>query len=137
LFPHASLNTLVIPQFSLTHANHATLYALREHIDCCRNEFMAVKKDPVEIALKGTLLGSEGREVKKGLWENSVYLADDGFVYHITAYQGRGGIVTKIAGKRAVGEYLRWVDGLFRPGELPGEANAVHYRAARKLRELI
>jgi hypothetical protein len=98
---------------------------------------MAQTKDPVQNALKGSLLGSEGREVKKGLWENSVYLAADGFVYHITALQGRAGIQIKIAGKRAVGEYLRWVDGLFRPGELPGEANAVHYRAARKLRELI
>ena len=98
---------------------------------------MADAKDPVQIALGGSLLGSEGREIKKGLWENTVYLGSDGFVYHITAYQGRGRIETKIAGKRAVGEYLRWVDGLFRPGELPGESNAVHYRAARKLRELI
>ncbi len=98
---------------------------------------MAETKDPVQIALRGSLLGSEGREVKKGLWENTVCLGSDGFVYHITAYQGRGRIETKIEGKRAVGEYLRWVDGLFRPGELPGESNAIHYRAARMLRELI
>ena len=98
---------------------------------------MTETKDPVQIALGGSLLGSEGREVKKGLWENTVYLGADGFVYHITAHQGRGRIETKIAGKREVGEYLRWVDGLFRPGELPSESNAVHYRAARKLRELI
>lgn len=98
---------------------------------------MAETKDPVQTALGGSLLGSEGREVKKGLWENTVYLGSDGFVYHITAHQGRGRIETKIAGKRAVGEYLRWVDGLFRPGELPGESNAIHYRAARKLRELL
>lgn len=98
---------------------------------------MAKTKDPVQTALRGSLLGNDGREVKKGLWENTVYLGSDGFVYHITAYQGRGRINTKIEGKRAVGEYLRWVDGLFRPGELPSEANGIHYRAARKLRELI
>ena len=98
---------------------------------------MTKRKDAIETALRGSLLGSEGREIKKGLWENTVYLGADGYVYHITAHQGRGRIETKIAGKRAVGEYLRWVDGLFRPGELPGEANAVHYRAARKLRELL
>jgi hypothetical protein len=40
-------------------------------------------------------------------------------------------------GKRKVGEYLRWVDGLFQPGTLPSENNAIHFRAARKLRELI
>jgi hypothetical protein len=98
---------------------------------------MAERKDAVQTALSGSLLGSEGREIKKGLWENTVYLGTDGFVYHITAYQGRGRVKAKVAGKRAVGEYLRWVDGLFRPGELPGESNAVHYRAARKLRELL
>lgn len=95
------------------------------------------RKEAVEIALAGALLGSEGRELKKGLWEASVYLGADGFVYHINAEQRRGGIQTTIAGKRSTGEYLRWVDGLFRPGELPGESNGVHYRAARKLRELL
>lgn len=83
------------------------------------------------------MLGCEGQELKKGLWENGVYLGTDDFVYHITARQARGGLQKTIKGKRAVGEYLRWVDGLFRPGELPSEANGVHYRAARKLRELI
>lgn len=94
-------------------------------------------KAPLHIALDGALLGFEGQELQKGLWENSVYLGADGFVYHIIASQARGGLQKKIAGKRAVGEYLRWVDGLFNPGELPGEANGIHYRAARKLRELI
>ena len=95
------------------------------------------QKEALKIALDGTVLGSEGQEVKKGLWEAGVYLGADGFVYHITATQGSGGIKKIIQGKRAVGEYLRWVDGLFRPGELPSESNGVHYRAARKLRELI
>jgi len=91
----------------------------------------------VEIAMAGSPLGFEGKELKKGLWENAVYLGTDGFVYHITARQARGGLQKTVAGKRAIGEYLRWVDGLFRPGELPSEANGIHYRAARKLRELI
>jgi hypothetical protein len=95
------------------------------------------QKEAVQIAISGTVLGNEGRELKKGLWEAGVYLGTDGFVYHINARQARGGIQTTIAGKRATGEYLRWVDGLFRPGELPGEANGVHYRAAKKLRELL
>ena len=90
-----------------------------------------------EIASQGTALGTEGVEVKKGLWETGVYLGKDGFVYHIVAAQGRSGLRIAVAGKRSVGEYLRWVDGLFRPGELPGEATGVHYRAARKLREVI
>jgi len=95
------------------------------------------EKEPFQLAIDGRVLGSEGSELKKGLWENGVYLGTDGFVYHITASQARGGIKKQVVSKRQVGEYLRWVDGLFRPGELPGEANAVHYRAARLLRELI
>jgi hypothetical protein len=95
------------------------------------------KKDAVQKAIQGTLLGSDGSELKKGLWENCVYLGPDGFVYQIVAEQRRGGLQTKIAGKRAVGDYLRWVDGLFRPGQLPDESNGVHYRAARLLREII
>ena len=95
------------------------------------------QKEAVQIAINGTVLGNEGPELKKGLWETGVYLGTDGFVYHINARQARGGIQTTIAGKRATGEYLRWVDGLFRPGEIPSEANGVHYRAARKLRELL
>lgn len=94
-------------------------------------------REPVQIAIGGTPIGTEGEELKRGLWENGVYFGTDGFVYHITARQSRGGIKTTIAGKRQVGDYLRWVDGLFRPGELPSEANGIHYRAARKLRELI
>jgi hypothetical protein len=90
-----------------------------------------------EIATQGTPLGTEGRELKNGLWEIGVYLGKDGFVYHIVAEEGKGGLKVRVAGKRAVGEYLRWVDGLFRPGELPGEASGIHYRAARKLREVI
>ncbi|HVF89916.1 MAG TPA: hypothetical protein VNH22_07605 [Blastocatellia bacterium] len=90
-----------------------------------------------QIARDATPLGVDGSELKRGLWENGVYLRADGFVYHMTARQARGQVKVKIEGKRAVGEYLRWVDGLFKPGELPTESNAVHYRAARKLRELI
>ncbi|HZM91213.1 MAG TPA: hypothetical protein VFF31_32125 [Blastocatellia bacterium] len=95
------------------------------------------RTEAVQVALEGSLLAFDGDELKKGLWENCVYLGKDGFVYHITANQARGGLKTTVAGKRAVGEYLRWVDGLFRPGELPSEANGIHYRAARMLRELI
>ena len=96
-------------------------------------------KEPLykQILTNGTLLGKEGAELKKGLWENSVYLGSDKFVYHLTTERSRGGLKTTIAGKRAVGEYLRWVDGLFRPGEIPSEKNAIHYRAARLLRELL
>jgi hypothetical protein len=89
------------------------------------------------ILAQGTLLGQEGHELKKGLWENTVYLGSDNYVYHLTSEQNKGGLKTTIAGKRAVGEYLRWVDGLFRPGEIPSQENAIHYRAARKLRELL
>lgn len=94
-------------------------------------------KEPLKTAIEGTLLDADGREVSKGLWENAVYLGVDGFVYHVAANQTRGGIEKKIVAKRAVGEYLRWVDGLFRPGEVPSQSSGIHYRAARKLRELI
>jgi len=94
-------------------------------------------KESTRIAREGTVLGVEGRELERGLWESGVYLGADGFVYHMTARQARGQVSVKIEGKRAVGEYLRWVDGLFKPGELPTASNGVHYRAARKLRELI
>jgi hypothetical protein len=94
-------------------------------------------QDYEQIAAGSTMLGSEGRELKKGVWENGVYLAADGYVYHLTASEDAGQLQVSVSGKRAVGEYLRWVDGLFRPGEIPGESSAVHYRAARKLRELI
>jgi hypothetical protein len=90
-----------------------------------------------QIISQGILLGSDGQELKKGLWEDSVYWGADNFVYHLRAEQRRGGLKATIKGKRPVGEYLRWVDGLFRPGELPSESNAIHYRAAKKLRELI
>lgn len=115
--------------------------ALRRLGDLGRNEAMSSKgksrSEAIQIAIEGTLLECEGDELKKGLWESAVYLGKDGFVYHISARQARGGLQKTVAGKRAVGEYLRWVDGLFRPGELPSEANGIHYRAARKLRELL
>lgn len=95
------------------------------------------KKDYSQIAAESTLLGNEGGELKSGLWENGVYLGRDGFVYHITAKVKEGNIKTHVVGKRSVGEYLRWVDGIFRPGQLPSASNAIHYRAARKLREII
>lgn len=87
--------------------------------------------------MQGELLGFDGLELKTGLWESAVYLGADEFVYHITSQHVRDHLQHTIEGKRAVGEYLRWVDGLFRPGELPSEANGIHYRAARMLRELI
>ena len=95
------------------------------------------RKRAIQIAMQGTLLGLDGLELKAGLWESAVYLGGDGFVYHITSQHVRGNLQHAIEGKRSVGEYLRWVDGLFRPGELPSEANGIHYRAARMLRELI
>lgn len=95
------------------------------------------RKEAFQIATEGTVLAFEGQELLKGLWENSVYFGADNFVYHITVSRGAGGLSKTVAGKRAVGEYLRWVDGLFRPGALPSEANGIHYRAAHKLRELI
>jgi hypothetical protein len=94
-------------------------------------------KDASEQALSGTLLGNEGRELKKGLWERSVYLGKDGFVYQLEAGHSRGALKTKVVSKRKVGDYLRWVDGLFAPGGLPDQSNAIHYRSARVLRELI
>ena len=90
-----------------------------------------------QIKSQGILLGSDGEELEKGLWEDSVYWGADNFVYHLNAVHGRAGLKVTIMGKRPVGEYLRWVDGLFRPGEIPSEANAIHYRAAKQLRELI
>lgn len=115
--------------------------ALRSLDDLGRNNPMSTKgasrSEAIQIAIEGTLLGCDGEELKNGLWENGVYLGRDGFVYHITARQARGGLQKSVAGKRAVGEYLRWVDGLFRQGELPSEANGIHYRAARQLRELL
>ena len=66
-----------------------------------------------------------------------VDLGNDGYVYHLTGLQKTGGIQSTIKGKRAIGEYLPGFDGLFRPGQLPSELTGVHYRAARKLRELL
>ncbi|MGH9765006.1 MAG: hypothetical protein ACREDR_22445 [Blastocatellia bacterium] len=93
--------------------------------------------DVTERVLSGKLLGSQGNQLKKGLYEVCVYLGPDGFVYEVWGEKSKGGLKAKIKSKRAVGDYLRWVDGLFRPGELPGESSAVHYRAARLLRELM
>lgn len=90
-----------------------------------------------QIASEGTVLGNEGRELNRGVWENGVYLGSDGFVYEITAAEVRGALKISVRGKRPVGEYLRWVDGLFRPGEVPTATTGIHYRAARKLRELL
>lgn len=90
-----------------------------------------------QVVRAGTPLETDGRELEKGLWEVGVYLGADSFVYHLVAENLSRGLKITVLGKRAVGEYLRWVDGLFRPGEIPGESNAIHYRAARRLRELI
>jgi hypothetical protein len=90
-----------------------------------------------QIKSEGTLLGSDGSVFRGGIPEVSVYVAPDRFVYHFVASEKRSEITVRIAGKRTIGEYLRWVDGLFRSGEVPDESNAVHYRAARKLREML
>jgi hypothetical protein len=92
---------------------------------------------PQELAARGTLLANEGQEMQPGIWESCVYFGGDGNVYHLTAQPGKRGVVVNVSGKRSAGEYLRWVDGLFRPGELPGEQSGVHYRAARQLREIL
>ncbi len=94
-------------------------------------------KGPINAAVAGTALETDGRELKKGLWEVGVYWGTDGYVYHIVADAKAGGVAHTIISKRPVGEYLRWVDGLFRPGEVPSESSGIHYRAARKLRELL
>jgi hypothetical protein len=94
-------------------------------------------KGPIKAAIDGVALEYDGRELKKGLWEVGVYWGTDGFVYHIVAAVKGDAINHTIISKRPVGEYLRWVDGLFRPGEVPSESTGIHYRAARKLRELI
>jgi hypothetical protein len=95
------------------------------------------QQEYAEIAETGTLLGTDGRAIRGQVWEVGVYLAKDRFVYHLLAEEQGGELKIRIASKRSVGEYLRWVDGLFRPGEIPSESNAIHYRAARKLREVI
>jgi hypothetical protein len=91
----------------------------------------------IGIITAGTMLASEGKELAKGLWERSVYLGTDNFVYEMEASKRPGDIKSRVVGKRTIGDYLRWVDGLFRRGELPAESNGIHYRAARLLRELI
>jgi hypothetical protein len=93
--------------------------------------------DYARLAAASTVLETSGDEIRPGLWENGVYVSDDGFVFHLIAEEARGKLKITVIGKRAVGEYLRWVDGLFRPGEVPSETNAIHFRAAKKLRELI
>jgi hypothetical protein len=95
------------------------------------------QKELHHAAVQGTVLGYEGEELREGVWERGVYLAKDGFVYHIIAQRKRGVIKTTVVAKRPIGEYLRWVDEMFSPGEIPSETNGVHYRAARLLRELI
>jgi hypothetical protein len=92
---------------------------------------------PIKAALEGMVLQSDGLEIKKGLWEVGVYLGTDEFIYYIVAEVKGGAIRYSIISKRRIGEYLRWVDGLFRPGEVPSESAGIHFRAARKLRELI
>jgi hypothetical protein len=94
-------------------------------------------KGSVSAAIEGTPLEVDGLELKTGLWEVGIYWGADGFVYHIVAEMRRGGLHHTIISKRPVGEYLRWVDGLFRPGQVPSESSGIHFRAARKLRELL
>lgn len=91
----------------------------------------------LKTVIAGTLLAVDGRKLGGDLWEEAVYLGKDGFVYHISAAKGEGGADSSISAKRPIGEYLRWVDGLFRQGEVPSQSGGIHYRAARKLRELI
>jgi hypothetical protein len=94
-------------------------------------------KGSISPAIEGTPLEVDGLELKRGLWEVGVYWGTDGFVYHVVAETRPAGIHHTIISKRPVGEYLRWVDGLFRPGEVPSESSGIHFRAARKLRELL
>jgi hypothetical protein len=92
---------------------------------------------PIRAAVEGTALDVGGTELKRGLWEVGVYWGTDDYVYHVVAEAQKGGVRHRIISKRPIGEYLRWVDGLFRPGQLPSETTGIHYRAARKLRELL
>ena len=82
-------------------------------------------------------MASEGDELARGLWERCVYLGPDSFVYELEASKRPGDVRSRVTGKRRIGDYLRWVDGLFQRGEIPAESNGIHYRAARLLRELI
>jgi hypothetical protein len=83
------------------------------------------------------LLASEGEQLARGRWERSVYLGADNFVYELETSKAGGEVKSRVAGKRKIGDYLRWVDGLFNRGELPAESNGIHYRAAKLLREII
>jgi len=94
-------------------------------------------KGSIQAAVEGVPLEVDGSEVKPGLWEVGIYWGTDSFVYHIVAETRRDGIRHAIISKRPVGEYLRWVDGLFQPGQVPSETSGIHFRAARKLRELL
>jgi hypothetical protein len=94
-------------------------------------------KGSIKPAIDGTPLEFDGAQLSEGLWEVGVYWGTDSFVYHIVAENKGGGVTHRVISKRPVGEYLRWVDGLFRPGELPSASTGIHYRAARKLRELM
>jgi hypothetical protein len=96
-----------------------------------------VPNDPIHRASTGTLLANEGDQLAGGFWERSVYLGPDDFVYHIAVVERPAGLDKSIVGKRTIGEYLRWVDGLFTPGSVPSPENGIHFRAARKLRELL
>jgi len=100
-----------------------------------------VKKNRISgdlaVITGGTLLASEGEQVARGRWERCVYLGTDNFVYELETSKVGADVKSRVAGKRQIGDYLRWVDGLFNRGELPSEANGIHYRAARLLRELI
>jgi|SRR5437868_12426074 len=94
-------------------------------------------KGSIQAAVEGTPLDVDGPELKQGLWAVGVYWGTDRFVYHIAAETQREGIRHTVISKRPVGEYLRWVDGLFRAGEVPSASAGIHFRAARKLRELL
>ena len=112
---------------------HISQFLVRNK-DVKKNKISAVD---ISTIIGGKLLASEGREIAKGLWERSVYLGADNLVYELETSERPGDVKSRVAGKRRIGDYLRWVDGLFRPGELPAESNGIHYRAARLLRELI
>ena len=53
-----------------------------------------------QIVTQGSLLGKDGQELKKGIWETCVYLGKNDFVYYLTAESLRGEIKIRIAGKR-------------------------------------
>ena len=93
----------------------------------------------IKAAFDGTVLANDGKQLSQGIWEFGVYLGTDGFVYYIEATTKQNEVRHRVMRKNTVGEYLRWVDDIHsgNSGQLPAEANNIHYQAAWALREIL